>query len=143
MKRKIKKILVPLDGSDRSLRGLKEGIYLARQCSAVITGLYVLPFYVAITGPKFLGPYKNQLRGQAIDFLNRAKTIAAQNGVVFQEKILEGDVTSDDVVNFANSRGFDLVVIGSRGRSQVTGFLFGSVTNHLVHKSKIPVLVVK
>jgi nucleotide-binding universal stress UspA family protein len=38
---KIKKILVPLDGSKNSLRGLDEAIYLARQCQATITGLYV------------------------------------------------------------------------------------------------------
>jgi nucleotide-binding universal stress UspA family protein len=36
---KIKKILVPLDGSKNSMRGLDEGIYLARQCQATITGL--------------------------------------------------------------------------------------------------------
>lgn len=38
----IKKILVPLDGSKNSFRGLDEAIYLARQCHAIITGLYVV-----------------------------------------------------------------------------------------------------
>ena len=38
----IKKILVPLDGSKNSFRGLNEAIYLARQCHATITGLYVV-----------------------------------------------------------------------------------------------------
>ncbi|HSA76460.1 MAG TPA: universal stress protein, partial [Nitrosarchaeum sp.] len=39
----IKKILVPIDGSKNSMRGLDEAIYLARQCHATITGLYVIP----------------------------------------------------------------------------------------------------
>ena len=41
----VKKILVPLDGSKNSMRGLDEAIYLARQCHATITGLYVIPIY--------------------------------------------------------------------------------------------------
>jgi nucleotide-binding universal stress UspA family protein len=45
IRKKIKKILVPLDGSKNSMRGLDEGIYLARQCQATITGLYVIPIY--------------------------------------------------------------------------------------------------
>ena len=38
---KIKKILVPIDGSKNSMRGLDNAIYLARQCKATITGIYV------------------------------------------------------------------------------------------------------
>ncbi|HET7336946.1 MAG TPA: universal stress protein, partial [Candidatus Nitrosotalea sp.] len=50
MKQKISKILVALDGSERSIRGLKEAIYLARQCGATITGLCVTPFYTINLG---------------------------------------------------------------------------------------------
>jgi len=39
---KIKKILVPLDGSPNSFRGLDVAIQMARQCHATITGLYVV-----------------------------------------------------------------------------------------------------
>jgi nucleotide-binding universal stress UspA family protein len=42
IKNKIKKILVPIDGSKNSLRGFDEAIYFARQCQAVINGLYVI-----------------------------------------------------------------------------------------------------
>ena len=45
IRRSIKKILVPIDGSKNSMRGLDEAIYLARQCHATITGLYVIPIY--------------------------------------------------------------------------------------------------
>ena len=45
---KIKKILVPLDGSANSFRGLDVAIHMARECHATITGLYV----TGITKPK-------------------------------------------------------------------------------------------
>lgn len=141
--KKIKKILVPLDGSKNSIKGLEEAIYLARQCGAVITGLCVIPFYIPLTGPKFLGPYRKYMKKQATDFMNGAKTLAAKHGVVFQGKIIQGDVIIDDINNFAAKGRFDLIVIASRGFGQVKGWFLGSVTNALVHKSTVPVLVVK
>ena len=43
IKNTIKKILVPLDGSKNSFRGLDEAIIIARNCQAIITGAYVTP----------------------------------------------------------------------------------------------------
>ncbi len=43
IKNRIKKILVPLDGSKNSFRGLDEAIIYARNCQATITGVYVTP----------------------------------------------------------------------------------------------------
>ncbi len=40
IKKKISKILVPLDGSKNSIRGLEMAITLARNCKATITGIY-------------------------------------------------------------------------------------------------------
>lgn len=143
IKLKIKKILVPLDGSKNSIKGLEEAVYLARQCDAIITGLCVIPFYIPLTGPKFLGPYRKHMKKQAVNFMNVAKTLAAKQGTVFHGKIVQGDVIYNDISNFAANGKFDLIVIASRGFGQVSGWFLGSVTNEIVHKSKIPVLVVK
>ncbi len=47
------------------------------------------------------------------------------------------------VPEFANNRGFDLIVVGSHGYGAVRELLLGSVAHSTVHRSKIPVLVVK
>jgi nucleotide-binding universal stress UspA family protein len=47
------------------------------------------------------------------------------------------------IVKFAHDRDFDLIVIGSRGMSSIKETFLGSISNYVVHKSKIPVLVVK
>ena len=76
--------------------------------------------------------------------MNEAKTKAAQNGIVFDEKILYGDV-GYHIVKFAHSKknGIDLIIIGSRGRGAAKEMFFGSVSHHVLHASLIPVLVVK
>ena len=142
IKNKIRKILVSLDGSKNSLKGLEHAIYLARQCQATITGLCVVPIYPPIAMPGISSSFKSKMTKDAKKFLDEAKTRAAQNGIVFIEKIIQG-IPTEDVVNFANKNKFDLVVVGHRGHSSVRELFLGSVANSTVHKSKIPVLVIK
>ena len=144
MVRKIKKILVPLDGSKNSLRGLDEAISLARQCHATITAIYAKHYPPAFvlhpTG--FIGIDFKKLGKKILD---PAKTRAAKHGVLLISKIIGSGDPRYDIVQFAHSRKnkFDLIVIGARGRGIAKDLFFGSVSNYIVHKSKIPVLVVK
>ena len=137
----IKKILVPMDGSKNSLRGLDAAIYIARQCHATLTGLYVMPIY-----PKSLLlkpiPYEAELAKIARAFLEKAKTRSAQNGIVFNEKIVKGHV-AEVILDFAKEKKIDLIVMGARGMGSVKEVFLGSVSNAVVHKSKIPVLIIK
>ena len=137
----IKKILIPMDGSKNSLRGLDTAIYIARQCHATLTGLYVMPIY-----PKSLLlkpiPYEAELAKIARAFLEKAKTRSAQNGIVFNEKIIKGHA-AEVILDFAKEKKIDLIVMGARGLGSVKEAFLGSVSNAVVHKSKIRVLIVK
>ena len=137
----IKKILVPLDGSKNSMRGLDEAIYLARQCQATVTGLFVTPLSKPQTNEQISYVEKYLLK-DASKFLSQAKKRAAQNGILFYDKVLYGD-GGNTIVNTAKKQNFDLIVIGSRGNSKVKEIFLGSTSNYVLHKSSIPVLIVK
>lgn len=137
----IKKILVALDGSAQSFKSLQEAIYLARQCGATITGLCVLPLYTISLG-KFTTSLRNQSMKEAKKFMAKAKVLSAQNGIVFNEKIVVSNHTSK-ISEYASDKKFDLIVMGSRGMNPLKELFLGSVANYTVHKSAIPVLVVK
>ena len=139
-KSQIKNILVPMDGSKNSFRGLDTAIYLARQCGATITGLFVMPVRLSAFSPitfdkKYLLKYANE-------FMSKAKNHCAQNGIVFHGKTTTGD-GSTEILSFSQKNKFDIIVIGARGLGSVKELFLGSVSYALVHKSKIPVLVVK
>lgn len=142
LQNRIKKILVPLDGSANSNRGLDEAIRIARQSHAIITGILV------ISAPPVLAYQARVFKGKAFRnaklLMSRAKVRAAKNGILFDYKILSGD-PGDIIVRVANSKsnGYNLVVMGHRGLSAVKEFFLGSVSNYVLHKSKIPVLIVK
>ena len=139
--KKIKKILVPLDGSKNSMRGLDEGIYLARQCHATITGLYVIPIYPRNLADAIM-PFQIHLTKEAKKFMDGAKNRCARNGIVFKSKIIFGSPTVE-IDEMSKAEKFDIIIIGSRGQSGLKEAFLGSVANSVVHKSKVPVLVVK
>lgn len=141
MKVRYQQILVPLDGSKNSLRGLDHAVYLARQCQGVITGIHVIskPPHPAFRSPRY--PEKPLLKNiqKIMDF---AKKHCAQNGILFEQKITFGDA-GYTIVKFAKDRNFDVIVIGARGASNIKEIFFGSVSNYVLHKSSLPVLVIK
>jgi nucleotide-binding universal stress UspA family protein len=141
MANSIKKILVPLDGSKNSMRGLDEAIYLARQCQAIVTGLYIIPIYPRNLVDAIM-PYQIHLTKEAKKFMSSAKTRAAQKGVLFKSKIIYGSPSSE-ITDLAKDKKFDLIVIGSRGHGGIKEVFLGSVATAVIHKSKVPVLVVK
>jgi hypothetical protein len=77
-------------------------------------------------------------------FMDSAKIRAAQNGIMFNGKVFYGDIAYN-IIRFAHTKknGIDIIVIGSRGRGVAKEIFFGSVSNSIIHASKIPVLVVK
>ena len=142
IKKKISKILVPLDGSKNSVRGLETAITLARQCGATITGVYSIH---APSRSEFgrIGTIEKALSKEVKKFMGEARLLAAQNGIVFKEKIMRGD-SGYNIIKLAQGKDkFDMIVIASRGRSSVKEMFFGSVSNYVIHTAKIPVVVVK
>ncbi len=141
IKKKISKILVPLDGSKNSQRGLEMAITLARSCDATLTGVF------SINAPprsefRGVGSVSDSFNKEVKKIMENAKTLAAQNGIVFNEKLMKGD-TGYNIIELARKGKFDMIVIGSRGRSSAKEMFFGSVSNYVIHTAKIPVVVVK
>lgn len=141
LKSRIKKILVPLDGSRNSIKGLDNAIYLARQCQATITGIYVLP-RVPVRSYRAIQYPEKELLKDADKNMEYAKKHSAQNGIIFQKKISFGD-PGYTITKYAKDKKFDIIVIGARGRGSIKEIFFGSVSNYVLHKANMPVLIIK
>ncbi len=143
MKVKTKKILVPLDGSANSIRGLDMAIHIARISHGTITAIAVksVPGIYAIHPMGFLDYGKMT---EVKKTLESAKTRAAKKGISLVGKALQGD-PGYDIARFANNpkNGIDMVIIGARGRGSAKELFLGSVSNYVLHKVKKPVLIVK
>ena len=138
---KIKSILVPLDGSPNSFRGLDVAIQMARESHSTVTGLYVL----GMIRPQIdeeITPLEKMLLEHAQKTMKKAKLRAAQKGILFFDRTSYGD-SGKRIVDVAKRKNFDLIVIGSRGMGAAKEIFLGSTSNYVLHKSKKPVLIVK
>ena len=140
---KTKKILVPLDGSKNSIRGLDMAIHIARQSQGTLVALAVktVPGIYAIHPLGFLD-FNSMTEVKKL--LSEAKVRAAKKGIDLTGKAIAGD-PGYDIARFANNakNKIDMVVLGARGRGAAKEIFLGSVSNYVLHKSKKPVLIVK
>lgn len=136
-----KKILVPLDGSKNAQRALEQAITFAKQFDSKIMGISVV-HHVPVTGIHNVKAMRDAWVKEAKKTLAKAKKHCAQRGVDFIEKVTTG-YAGDEIVNHAQKNNCDLIVMGSRGLSGAKAAILGSVSNHVLHKSKLPVVIVK
>jgi len=78
----------------------------------------------------------------AAKFMEKAKKKAAQNNILFVDKIVYGD-DGVEIVRIAKRGNFDIIIIGSRGISVVKEIFIGGTSNYVLHKAPMPVLIVK
>ena len=140
IKKKINKILVALDGSKNSQRALDMGIFLARKSDTKLMGITVISNI-----PKkyhHLSYSEKPVLLAADKMMESAKKKCAQNGILFEKKIDFGN-PGPKITKFAESLNFDIIIIGTRGMSGIKEKILGSVSNHIVHKSSVPTMIVK
>ena len=139
MANNFERILVPFDGSKNSFRALNKAVILAKLTGAKLTIIHVISYQKTVA--KIVGSYPESLAEHVSKFLSQAKHYAARSEVEAIDKILYGS-PADEILKFMKKRKFDLVIVGKRGTSKLTGQYLGSVSNALVQNSKIPVMVV-
>lgn len=141
MENKIKRILVPMDGSKTSFRALDSAIEIARACHATILGINSIAFLPSEFMPAVV-PYKIYQKKEAGKFFENAKERAAKRGILFSYAITYGSPV-EQILAIAKKKKINLIVIGARGKGRVAELFLGSVSNAVLHKSPIPVLIVK
>ena len=127
----IKKILVPVDGSDASKRALKMAIDVAKVYGAKLV----------VTCIADVSEAAYPIMGVTLDkngFIN-IKAKAEKLLAALKEEI----PIELDYEEIVEQQGIDMVVIGNSGKGAVSSFVMGSVSQYVIHHVKCPVLVVK
>ena len=142
----ITNILVPFDGSAYSVRAFNAAIGIAKKQNARINVLTCLE-------KDNLGAWYKDKRVNkkivkdakkfAMSFLSKLESTAEKSDVSLSVHILETKSISKQIVDFANSKKINLIVIGSHGQTGFNRFILGSVSNSVSQLAKCPVLIIK
>ena len=135
---RIKKILVPLDGSKNSLKSLETAVHLASEHEASLVVIHVIHTLSEKAGVK----QKSGEEEVPPSFILQAKKLAMKNRIPFFSRILTGD-PGHAIIEYSDTHGIDLIVIGARGLSNFKKIFLGSVSSYVLHKSKVAVMLIK
>ena len=138
----IKKIMLPVDGSDHSLRAAEYALKFAglTKSEVLITHSH-RPFPVTLGEPYFQRAI-DKIMDKSNKLLEPYKEIFEKSDVPFIERVIEG--TPGEVIpRIAEIESCDMIIMGSRGCSDLEGLLLGSVTHRVLSSAPCPVLVIR
>jgi nucleotide-binding universal stress UspA family protein len=143
----LKRIVVPLDGSDSSFRAAKYAIKIARLANAEIILLHAVvnpPYVEYHSAGIMISTYVEEAKRQAEMWYTKVGDMATKEGINFSvDTILDIVSAADSIVNYAESKRVDLIIMGTHGRTGIKRFLLGSVASGVVSHAKCSVLVVR
>ena len=138
-------ILLASDGSECALKAAAVAATLANKFTARLTIINIyepIPTvgpYGEIVNTELNERYVRELQEHAISPVGR---IMDKMGVPYQSRREIGSPPVE-IIRVAEAEGCDLIVLGSRGLSDVKAFLIGSVSSRVAHHARCPVLIVK
>lgn len=138
------KILVPVDGSEHSLKAARMAAEIARRFEAQLTlcNAAYLPESM-LAAPNLTGVVTAQdaLEEAATQILQMTRKEIDLPDEQIREVMLRGH-PAEVILDYNKAEHFDLIVMGSRGRSGVKAFLLGSTSDKVSHHATCPVLIV-
>jgi nucleotide-binding universal stress UspA family protein len=140
------KLLVPVDGSDASLRAVKFAISIARMAPPS----EILLITVQNSGTLGLGElglvspavFQKLALSAGAKALRKAIALCKAAKLKFSADVETGPI-AETTIRFARQKRADQIVMGTRGLGGVRGLLLGSIATQIVHLATVPVTLVK
>jgi nucleotide-binding universal stress UspA family protein len=136
-------ILVAIDGSPDSEEALGHAIDLADSEHARLTLFSAVPappaYAYSTIGGAALADLGEQSKAETEEVVRRALSRVPEG--VSVTSVIKSEPPKPALLHQIETGGYDLVVMGSRGRGAVRSALLGSVSHHVLHHSHVPVLI--
>lgn len=141
------KIIVGLDGSEYSFKALDFAIDIAKKYQSQLILVHVVVRQIYAINPPEAGilagtAIVRELEAEGKAILANGENSVKAHGLPVEIRLRQG-VPAEEILRVAADEKVDLVVLGSRGLSQVKAFLLGSVSDKVSHHAKCPTLIVR
>jgi nucleotide-binding universal stress UspA family protein len=139
-------LVIATDGSELADKAVQHGLALAKELGARVTAVTVSeplpPVMTADATVAFPIPeYEQAAATTAARILDKVRADARSREIACEVVHVKDQVPADGIVETAQARGADLIVMASHGRRGLSKLLLGSQANKVVTQSSIPVLV--
>lgn len=134
-------VLVAVDGSESASKAFERAIYLAQKCHSKLDLVHVVQCEV---GGDSANTFEiiDELKNRAKKMLEEYRIQAEKNNISIRITIMQGD-PAKVIIEIAKEKSYDLIIMGTRGRSSFQELLIGSVSQKVMHHASCPVMVVR
>lgn len=140
-----KRILVPTDGSERSVKAVEGAARFARPLGATLVVMTVVEPYsytnLAEYRPESIEQYDERVTAEAEERLEAARKIAVASGVEVKTVMVKSFSPAEAIIEQAEKNGCDIIFMASHGRKGIAAVLLGSETQKVLTHSHFPVMV--
>jgi nucleotide-binding universal stress UspA family protein len=141
---RIRKILVPVDGSEYSLNAAKYAIKIAKYENAQLFCIHIItariPYGYSTSIPTTDKSHAD-IKDKVEYWFDKVRQIAKNEGLpdVKTDALVDVKSVSESILNYSASEDIDLIVIGTQGRTGLKRFLMGSDANAVIQHAHCPV----
>lgn len=143
-----KRILIPTDGSALSRKAIKAGVRLAKDLRAKVTAYYAMEMFQpyvygdgTVIDSATLNAFEQRARQQGHKFLAEVEKAAKAAGVGCETVMTKPVTPYQGIIDAARKKKCDVIFMASHGRGEFASLILGSVTQKVLAKSKVPVIV--
>lgn len=143
-----RKILVPIDGSESSMKAVACAAGLGKKCESEILLLHVLylgdyaPMELSAASKELLASVEEELKNSAKGMFDKAQELI--KGYPFKVSTMaEIGHTSEKILEVAQKENCDAIAVGTRGANKLSEVVVGSTTYHIVQHARVPVITVR
>ena len=140
-----KKVLLPTDGSELSLKAIKGALEFAKALNAGVVGLTVVEPYsysnLSEYRPETLDDYEQRTMKAAAERLGKIADAAAKASIPIETVTVKSFSPFEAIIDTAKSKECDVIFMASHGRRGLSAVLLGSETQKVLTHSTIPVMV--
>jgi nucleotide-binding universal stress UspA family protein len=135
------RILVAIDGSKSAKKAFEKSIYLAQKCDSKLDLVHVISCEL---GGDSATTFEliDDLKTKAEKMLDEYKIQATKSNVPIEITVTQGD-PAQVIIELAKTKRYDLIIMGTRGKSAFQELLIGSVSQKVMHHASCPVMVVR
>ena len=140
------KILVPFDGSSYSMKAFRAALGVAKKHKSKVFVLSCLEkdnlgaWYI---DKRINKQIISDAKKYAKSFLVKLEKIAEESQIPVSINIQETKSIAKEIIDFAESKKINLIIMGSHGQTGFNRLVLGSVSNKVSQLSKCPVLIMK
>lgn len=145
-----KNILVPVDGSEFSIRALEYAVYIVKRFNSKLIALHIVPssirydFFMSKKDHEMNSPFNQVLQFAYIEAQKWFEEVREKIDVEFKtDVIIAEESIVKEIIEYSERENIDLIVIGTRGRTGFKKLFLGSVASGVLNFAHCPVLVVR